>query len=271
MTYAIDARGRPLDRSSRYLWATVGVLGAATLAMGAALVHMRSQPAALTTSDGVTVPASAAAMPAQQVLELQAATGSVEAAAPASVQTFKPKVPLAPVKPAQAAIRIVAKSSVDATPWNPQAATPQATAVPQGDMADAAESLPASQVIAQAPRLLCAACGTVESVDPIQRDAAASGAGAIAGAVLGGLVGNQFGGGDGKAVATIIGAMGGGWAGNTVEKRMKKEIGYRVQVRMEDGSVRTLEHNSPVAVGTRVTVDGSVISPVDPGGAKIAI
>jgi outer membrane lipoprotein SlyB len=112
-------------------------------------------------------------------------------------------------------------------------------------------------------------CGTVESVTPIQREAAAgSGVGAVAGAVLGGLLGNQVGGGDGKTIATVIGAIGGGWAGNTVEKRMKKETVYQVEVRMEDGSTRSVEQSSAPAVGSRVTVEGNVISPAPEGAGS---
>ena len=42
----------------------------------------------------------------------------------------------------------------------------------------------------------------------------------------------------------------------TVEKKMKTVTVYRVDVRMENGSLRTLEQAQPVAVGSRVTVDG---------------
>lgn len=39
------------------------------------------------------------------------------------------------------------------------------------------------------------------------------------GAVLGGLVGSQIGGGNGKTLATIAGAVGGGYVGNEIAKR----------------------------------------------------
>jgi uncharacterized protein YcfJ len=39
------------------------------------------------------------------------------------------------------------------------------------------------------------------------------------GAVLGGLLGNQIGGGNGKTLATIAGAVGGGYVGNEIAKR----------------------------------------------------
>jgi outer membrane lipoprotein SlyB len=113
------------------------------------------------------------------------------------------------------------------------------------------------------PAPVCAVCGTVESVNATQREpASGSGVGVIAGAAIGGLLGNQVGGGTGKDLATIAGMVGGGWAGNTVEKKMKRETVYEVGVRMEDGTLRRLEQKSSVAVGTRVTVEGGKLSPV---------
>ncbi len=113
-----------------------------------------------------------------------------------------------------------------------------------------------------APAVVCANCGTVETVTPLQRDAAqGSGAGVVAGAVLGGLVGNQFGGGDGKTLATIAGAVGGGYAGNAVEKKMKKVTVYQVEVRMANGTTRTFEQSSPAAIGAQVKVEGNALKP----------
>jgi len=93
----------------------------------------------------------------------------------------------------------------------------------------------------------------------MERESEGGGVGAVAGAVLGGLVGNQVGGGDGKTLATIVGVLGGGWAGNAVEKRMKKQTYYEIDVRMEDGSRQRIEQSTLVAVGSRVTVQGGVI------------
>ena len=62
----------------------------------------------------------------------------------------------------------------------------------------------------------------------------------VAGGVLGAVVGNQIGKGSGRTLATVLGAVGGGIAGNSIEKNMKKETVYQVQVRMEDGSIRSV-------------------------------
>ncbi len=96
---------------------------------------------------------------------------------------------------------------------------------------------PAGQSVAPpAPPLPCLNCGVVESVRAIQQQAPASGLGAATGALLGGVLGHQVGGGNGKALATIAGAVGGGFAGNAVEKNASTSIRYEVIVRMDDGS-----------------------------------
>jgi outer membrane lipoprotein SlyB len=86
---------------------------------------------------------------------------------------------------------------------------------------------------------ICSSCGRVEAVHAIQQAAKPSGVGVAAGAVLGGLLGNQVGSGNGRTLATVAGAVGGGYAGNEVEKRTRATTSYQVQVRMEDGRLRT--------------------------------
>ncbi len=95
----------------------------------------------------------------------------------------------------------------------------------------------------QAPAI-CYECGRVESVNAVQSQAAPSGVGMIAGGVIGGLLGNQVGGGNGKKVATVAGAVGGGYAGHEIEKRTRTATTYEVRVRMEDGRIRTFPYNS---------------------------
>jgi outer membrane lipoprotein SlyB len=57
----------------------------------------------------------------------------------------------------------------------------------------------------------------------------------------------------------VLGAVGGGWAGNAVEKNIKKDTIYQVRVRMQDGSTRTLDQASAPAVGSKVTVEGGTL------------
>ena len=130
-------------------------------------------------------------------------------------------------------------------------------------LAQAAQASPKTQT----PRAAaCATCGTVESAVAVERQGKVNGVavgnttigiGTVAGGVLGGVLGNQVGGGNGKTAMTVLGAAGGAYAGNTVEKNMKKVTRYQMRVRMNNGSVRTIEQASPVAAGSSVVVEGN--------------
>lgn len=117
---------------------------------------------------------------------------------------------------------------------------------------------------AEAPRTTaaaaCSTCGVVESVRAVQVAGQGTGLGAVAGGVLGGVVGNQFGKGSGNTAMTVLGAVGGGYAGHQVEKRVRSHTAYQVHVRMSDGSLRTLQSGTDWPVGARVRVDGNRIT-----------
>lgn len=123
--------------------------------------------------------------------------------------------------------------------------------------------------VAQTSRaVICASCGTVESVLAVQRQGrvngvavggATVGLGTVAGGVVGGLLGNQMGGGNGKTAMTVLGVAGGALAGNAIEKNMKKVTVYQMRVRMHDGSLRTIEQASAVPSGSRVIVEGNTL------------
>ena len=124
----------------------------------------------------------------------------------------------------------------------------------------------APQLVAKSsPAAVCADCGTVQSVTAVQRQGEVNGVavgnttiglGTVAGGVIGGLLGNQVGNGNGKTLATVVGAAGGAYAGNTVEKNMKKVTVYDVRVRMDDGTTRNLDISTDVPVGSKVIVEG---------------
>jgi hypothetical protein len=122
---------------------------------------------------------------------------------------------------------------------------------------------PAPGAAAPRPVPVCTVCGHVESVRPVQRQVPASGAGAVAGGVLGGVLGHQIGQGNGRTAATVIGAVGGGFAGNEVEKRYHTATVYQVGVRMQDGSVRTVETATAPPLGKAVTLKGKLLQPAD--------
>lgn len=233
-TMPLPGSPQPPSTTQRWLWVGLGALAATTLALGAALLQVYHRSAdevgpAIPLTPISALTSTVGALP--PLMTPVAAPEPVAVGAPVAKKPA-PKVAKTRSRNAQAASKSVATTTTSSAP----------------------------AVAAAAP--LCAQCGRVEEVTPMQREAKASGVGAVAGAVVGGLVGNQFGGGDGKTLATIAGMVGGGWAGNTVEKKMKTETVYRVDVRMENGSLRTLEQTSPVAVGSRVTVDGDTLHTV---------
>jgi outer membrane lipoprotein SlyB len=106
----------------------------------------------------------------------------------------------------------------------------------------------------------CADCGTVSSIESIEKKGGASGAGAVIGAVIGGVVGHQFGQGKGQDAATVGGAVAGGFAGHEAEKRHNEETSYyKVSVNMDSGYTRSVNLGSVegVGVGTRVRLVGN--------------
>lgn len=127
----------------------------------------------------------------------------------------------------------------------------------------ASRPAPAYREPARPVAATCGNCGTVESVRALQVQGQGTGLGAVGGGVVGGVVGNQFGGGSGRTALTVLGALGGAYAGNEVEKRVRSSTQYEMTVRMEDGSVRTFHSASayPWRSGDPVrVVNGSVVS-----------
>ena len=117
-----------------------------------------------------------------------------------------------------------------------------------------------------APRLAardsaCASCGTIVSIHAVALKGDATGLGAVAGGLTGAAVGNQMGRGNGNTAMTILGAAGGALAGNEIEKNVKKHYSYRVTVRMDDGTFRTVSQPSAPAltVGERVHVNNGTV------------
>jgi outer membrane lipoprotein SlyB len=152
--------------------------------------------------------------------ESQIAADQIANTAPASAAAVSEPAPVATVKKSPAKKPTYVASNTT-TP-----ATPEIAPVPQDPQAPLPPPPPAP----------CPNCGVVESARAIQQQAQTSGVGAAAGALLGGVLGHQVGGGAGKTLATIAGAVGGGFAGNAVEKNTHTTTSYEVIVRMEDGS-----------------------------------
>jgi outer membrane lipoprotein SlyB len=108
----------------------------------------------------------------------------------------------------------------------------------------------------------CADCGVVESVRSVTRKGQGTGLGAVAGGVVGAAVGNQIGKGNGRSAMTALGAVGGGVTGHAIEKHARRHTVHELRVRMDDGSLRTIEQVQPEAhAGDRVVVDGNTLRP----------
>jgi len=121
---------------------------------------------------------------------------------------------------------------------------------------------PRAETARAAAKNNCAVCGTVESIRTFELRSEAGGAGAAGGGVSGAVVGNRTGGGNGSTAMTILGLAGAAIAGNEIEKNVKKRYAYRVTVRMDDGSFRTISLSSPptLAVGDKVrVVEGKLV------------
>lgn len=241
-THGAAAAAAPAGASAKWLWAAIGALGVSVLALGATLVVQQSG------SKGAATAPTAATVPA--------ADGSTRTAlAPEGLAS---NVPPAQVNRAQPAINSGANRASVAP-----AAPGREDYAQGGGYASPNYSRPVAAQPVQAP--VCASCGRVESVQAVQQAAPATGIGAVAGGVLGGVLGNQVGGGSGRTAATVVGALGGGYLGHTVEQRTRTTTAYQVRVRMDDGSVRTFTRSQPVAEGTAVRVDGRSFR-VDQGG-----
>ena len=123
--------------------------------------------------------------------------------------------------------------------------------------ARAAVPPPPSVVVAA----ICRECAVIEEVREVEKAGQASGAGAVGGAVVGGVIGHQMGGGRGKDVATVLGVIGGGLAGNAIEKNAKKTAEYQIVVRYEDGTKGLFTQATPPSwrSGDKVKVINGVI------------
>ncbi|MGE5386406.1 MAG: glycine zipper 2TM domain-containing protein [Betaproteobacteria bacterium] len=129
------------------------------------------------------------------------------------------------------------------------------------DVIAAPRSYPAQNSTTQAAPPVCRDCGTVESVNEVKTQGEGTGLGAVAGGVLGGVLGNQVGRGRGKDVATVAGVIGGAVAGHQVEKSVRSEKQYHVNVRFDDGTYKTYTlTNTNWRSGDRVRLSNGSLS-----------
>lgn len=107
--------------------------------------------------------------------------------------------------------------------------------------------------------------GVVQSIELVQQNVASNsgiGAGTIAGAVVGGILGHQVGGGTGNTAATVLGAAGGAYVGNQMEKNQgtQQVNAYKLNIRLNNGSYQAITQDSAndIRVGDRVQIDNGV-------------
>lgn len=88
----------------------------------------------------------------------------------------------------------------------------------------------------------CLRCGVVESVKVVNAKGHGSGAGAVAGGVAGAVIGGGL--GRGRTFAEVLGAAAGAHMGNEMEKDANNSIRYKITVRMNDGTMRTIKQRA---------------------------
>lgn len=188
-----------------------------------------------------------------------------------------PVVPPVAETPAAKPAEAVPAKTAEAKPSEPAAKKASShaakTPAPARERSDGSWTFgPESSAEAPAPRpaparsapAVCSDCGVILSVSEVrvpQEQPSGVGPGAVVGGLLGGVLGNQVGHGAGKALATVIGAAGGAYAGNQIEKSRSAKTVYETSVRMPDGLVRVVRSDAPPTQppGSRVRIDGDVL------------
>lgn len=128
-------------------------------------------------------------------------------------------------------------------------------------LAPASQSSAPRPVVQKAP--VCQDCGTISNIQQVKLEGEGTGMGAVSGAAAGGYAGNQFGGGKGKIGTTAAGVLAGAAAGHYAEKAIRSKTVQRLTVRMDSGSVRTVdvEQLNGMTLGTKVKVAGNTVYP----------
>ena len=102
--------------------------------------------------------------------------------------------------------------------------------------------------------------GTVESIQTQTQQNVPNAVGAIGGALIGGGLGSLIGGGTGKTLATVVGAVGGGFLGNELASKDTTLV-WVIGVRYDDGTYATIQQTSApgLRIGDRVRVTSTGI------------
>jgi outer membrane lipoprotein SlyB len=166
------------------------------------------------------------------------AAPDIAAAVSAPTPAEKPAEEVAPMPPAAArSTPKPAHKKVAKAPKPVQIAeAPQAVPAPQS----APFPPPPAPVVAAPKPVPAGILGVVESVREIKQPQKTNGSGPILGGIAGAVGGHQIGSGNGNTLATILGAVGGAVAGTAVERNVRATSHWEVNVRLDDGSTRTM-------------------------------
>jgi len=233
--------GMGFGQLPRAVWAGGGVLALLAAGLAGALISKSTAPAA-------NLGAPVALMTPQMAPQTTPNTAAISP--PASTRPSNMAYAPVPQDGVPTPANTAAAQQVAPAPAPAKLASPAPTPTRAAAGTRHADARPTSRSVA------CLSCGTVESVEPVRLKGEGTGLGAVAGGVLGGVVGHQIGGGSGKTAMTVLGALGGGLAGNEVERRTRGQTSYDVQVRMQDGSHRSIRQGQALAVGSSVVVEG---------------
>ena len=226
-----------------------GAFVAAIAALTLAACGPRDEAPLAGGSPGSTTTAAAPAAPTPAPQATPTRVGDPVPAAPAPLADPVPPAALAPA-PAYAPPPPVTMAVARESP-------PQGQPVPQVQPVPSAPPVPTVPPAAVVPQQRT---GSITAIEAVRQRPQGTGAGAVIGGVLGGVIGNQFGHGLGRAAMTGVGAAGGAIAGNNVERNYKTAVvGYRVHVRLDNGSTRTFQRKSigNLHVGDRVRLDAN--------------
>jgi outer membrane lipoprotein SlyB len=91
----------------------------------------------------------------------------------------------------------------------------------------------------------CTDCGVVVAVRQSDKKGEGTGVGAVVGGVAGAVLGREI--ADGRDAGTLLGAAGGAVAGHQIERHARTTKRFHVDVRMENGTLRTVTSDTPPA------------------------
>lgn len=161
---------------------------------------------------------------------------------------------------AGAANHALANGNNDYVPFNPPPPRSQQNQYPTNQAVQPVQSTP-YYAPAQVAQTIQGRMGTVEGASAVvDQQSNTTGSGAVVGAILGGLFGRGISSGTtaGRNASTVVGAVAGGLIGNQVERNTRGDqrvTGYRLNVRFDDGTLRTIDHPVAFASGTRVVLE----------------